>query len=74
MRENTDQNNFEYGDFSRSVYITLVNDFDKTFVLAFHNSFLKIEFNFDRENMAILNTCSFQKMLSNLTCALIYSF
>ena len=51
-----------------------MNNFDKTFVLAFYNSFLKIELNCDKENMFNLNTCSFQKkMLSNLTCVLIYS-
>ena len=51
-----------------------MNDFDKIFVLAFYNSLLKVELNCDKENMLILNTCSFQKkMLSNSTCALIYS-
>ena len=51
-----------------------MNDFDKTFALAFYTSFLKIELNCDKENMIIFNTCSFQKkMLSNLTCVLIYS-
>ena len=50
------------------------NDFGKTFVLVFYNSFLKIESNCDKENMFISNTCCFQKkMLSNLTCFLIYS-
>ena len=49
-----------------------MNDFHKTFVLTFYNSFLKIKFNYDKENMLILNTCSFQKkILSKLTCALI---
>ena len=48
-----------------------MNDFDKTFVLAFCNSFLKIKLNCDNKNS---NTCSFQKkMLANLTCVLIYS-
>ena len=43
-----------------------MNDFDTTFILAFYISFLKIELNFDRENMLILNTFSFQKkILSN---------
>ena len=47
-----------------------MNDFDKTFVLAF----LKIKLDYDKENMLILNTCSFQKkMLSNLTWVLIYA-
>ena len=51
-----------------------MNDFDKTFVFAFYYSFLKIELNCDKENMKIFNTCCFQmKMLSNLTCVLIYS-
>ena len=45
---------------------------DKTFVLGFYNSFLKVKLNCDKENMLILNICSFQKkMLSNLTCVLI---
>ena len=51
-----------------------MNDFDKTFVLAYYNSFLKIELNCDKENILILNICSFQKnMLSNFTYVLIYS-
>ena len=52
----------------------LINDFDKTSVLAFfNNSFLKIKLNCDKENMLISNTYIFQKkMLSNLTCILIY--
>ena len=50
-----------------------MNDFDNVFVLAFYNSLLKIELNFDKENF-IVNTCNFQKMmLSNLTGVLIYS-
>ena len=50
-----------------------MNDVDKTPMLAFYNSFLKIELNCDKENMIISNTNSFQKkMLSNLTCVLIY--
>ena len=45
-----------------------MNDFDKTFVLAFYNSFLKLELNCDKENVVILNTRSLQKkMPSNLT-------
>ena len=32
-----------------------MNDFDKIFVLAFYNFFLKIELNCDEENMIILN-------------------
>ena len=52
----------------------VMNNFDERFVLAFYNSFLKIELNCYKENMLILNTCSFQKrMLFNLTCVLIYS-
>ena len=39
-----------------------------------NNYFLKIELHCDKENMTILNTWNFQnKMLSNLTCVLIYS-
>ena len=50
-----------------------MNDFGKTFVLAFYSSFLKIKLNCDKENILILNTYSFQKMLSNLICVPIYS-
>ena len=51
-----------------------MNDFEKTFVLTFYNPFLKIKLNCDKENMLIMNTCSFQNiMLSNITCVLIYS-
>ena len=43
-----------------------MKDFDKTFALAFYDSFLKIKLNCDKENKLILNTCCFQKkMLSN---------
>ena len=51
------------------MYVTLMNAFDKKIVLAFNNSFLKIELSCDREKITlILNTCSFQKkMLSNWT-------
>ena len=46
----------------------LMNDFDKTFVLAFYIFFfLKIELNCVKENKLIFTTCSFHKnMLSNL--------
>ena len=37
------------------VYVTLMNDFDKIFVLAFYNSFLKIKLNCDKENTLHLN-------------------
>ena len=51
-----------------------MNDFGKTFVLAFYSSFMKIKLNCDKENTLILNTCNLQKkMMSNLTCVLIYS-
>ena len=51
-----------------------MNVFHKASVPAFYDSFLKIDLNCDTENMLILNTCSFQKkILSNLTCVLIYS-
>ena len=44
-----------------------MNNFDKTFVLAFYSTFLKIKLTCDKENMLIWNKCSFQKkMLSNL--------
>ena len=32
----------------------IMNDFDKTFALAFYNSFLKTKLFFDKENMFIL--------------------
>ena len=47
-----------------------MNGFDKTFPLAFYNSFVKIELNCDKKNMRkrISNTQGFQKkMLPNLT-------
>ena len=50
-----------------------MNDFGKTFVLAFYSSFLKIKLNCDKENILILNIYSFQKMLSNLICVPTYS-
>ena len=44
----------------------LVNDFDKIFVLTFYNYFLEIELDCDKENMTVLNACSFRKkMLPN---------
>ena len=50
-----------------------MKDFNKIFVLAFHNSILKIKLNCDKENKLILNKCSFQKkMLPNLICVLIF--
>ena len=53
-----------------------MSNFDKEFMLALYNSFLKMELNCDKENMLILNTYSFEdKTLSNLTnlsCVLIY--
>ena len=51
-----------------------MNDFDKTFVLRFYNSFVKIELNSDNDIMLILRTCNLQnKMLLNSVCVLIYS-
>ena len=42
-------------------------------MFAFYNSFLKIELNCEKENHVNFKyTCSFQKMLSDLTFALIY--
>ena len=39
-----------------------MNDFDKTFVVVFNNSFLKIELNCDKdENMLILDGIKFSK-------------
>ena len=56
------------------MFVTLINDFDKTFVFVFYNFFLKTELNCYKENISILNSCSFQiKILSNVTCILIYS-
>ena len=37
------------------LYAALLNYFDRTFVLAFYNSFLKTKLNCDRENTLILN-------------------
>ena len=49
-----------------------MNDFAKTIVLAFYKHFLKIKLNWDKENMLILNICSFQKKMAfdstNLDC------
>ena len=46
-----------------------MNDFDKT---SPKNSSLKIELDCDKENMLILNACSFQKkVMSNFPCVLI---
>ena len=39
----------------------LVNAFDKKFVLAFYNSFLKIELNCDEENHANFKYVQFSK-------------
>ena len=50
-----------------------MNNFDKTFVLAFYNFFFFFKkSNCNKESVLNLNTCSFQKMLSNLTSVLIY--
>ena len=38
-----------------------MNDNDKTFLLAFYNSFLKIELNSDEENILILKYLQFSK-------------
>ena len=44
-----------------------MNSVDKTFMLGFYNSFLKTKLNCHKENMLVLNTCSFQKkMFSDL--------
>ena len=50
-----------------------MSEFDKTLVIAFYNSFMEIKLNCDKENMLILNTSSFQNVLSDLTCILIYT-
>ena len=44
------------------LYVTLMNDF-KTSVLAFYNFFLKIKLKCGKENMLILNACSFQNYI-----------
>ena len=55
-------------------YVTLINYFDKKFVLAFDNYFLKIELNCDKYKTLILNARSFQnRMLSNLTLYFAFS-
>ena len=38
-----------------------MNNFNKTFGIAFYNSFRKVKSNCDQENMSILHTHSFQK-------------
>ena len=35
------------------LYVTLMNDFDKTFVLAFYNSLLNIKLNGDKEKKCV---------------------
>ena len=51
-----------------------MNDLIK-YLFTFYNCFLKIKLNCDKENILILNACSFQKkMLSNLIRVLIYSW
>ena len=53
-----------------------MNGSDKKFVLASYNTFLKIELKLIviKKIMLMLNASSFQKkILSNLTCILIYS-
>ena len=51
-----------------------MNDFGKTFALAFYNSFLKIKLNSDKENTLILNAVFKRRCcLTYLTCVLIYS-
>ena len=57
----------------RQLYLTLMSEFDKTLVIAFYNSFMEIKLNCDKENMLILNTSSFQNVLSDLTYILIYT-
>ena len=58
------------------MYVTLMNVKIKTkYGFAFSNLFLKIELNCDEEKYVNFKyICSFlSKMLSNLTCVLIYS-
>ena len=43
------------------LYVTLMDDFHKTFVLDFYNSFLKIELNCDKENVLILIHAIFKR-------------
>ena len=51
----------------------VTKDFNKTFVPAFYNYFLKIKLNCDKENMLNLNSSSFQKkILPNVTSVVIY--
>ena len=45
-----------------------MNDFDKRFVLVFYSS-LKIELNFDKENMLILNNAVFNLNLKIKFCS-----
>ena len=43
-----------------------MDNFDRKFVLSFYTSFLEIELNCDKENILMLNTCSFQKKIKIL--------
>ena len=43
------------------LYVMLMNDFDKNFVLTFYNSFLKVELNCDKENHVIFKYMLFSK-------------
>ena len=43
------------------LYVMLMNDFDKNFVLTFYNSFLKVELNCDKENHVIFKYMQFSK-------------
>ena len=43
----------------------LMNAFGEKFVLVFYNSFLKLELNYMKKLMLLLNTYSFQKKMSS---------
>ena len=55
------------------LHVSLMNDFDKTFISPSSSSFLKIKLNRDKKRMLVSNTHRFQKkILFNVTCVLIY--
>ena len=59
---------FQGQGFRNSRYVKLMNNFDKTFVLAFYTSFLKIELNCDRKNVLISNKTSIQIVFKRGCC------
>ena len=73
-QKDTSSNDFLNLNYTVSpLHVSLMNDFDKTFIFASSSSFLKIKLNRDKKRMLISNTHRFQKkILFNVTCVLIY--